>query len=381
MKIIFKIRKTLLMFRALLLGRFLRDKNLVVVVSAHNNFTGNCKYAVMAIQERFPEKKIIWFVENEAQELTLQNIAGVVTGIRLTMDYLTKISKAKYIITDGNFMGHWLANGAIQIDFWHGIPIKKIRYDALQKEPSFVRKFLRWINKNNFIQSGSSSYNTDFLCNTSRLPLNMGRVFGTPCIAPLVNEDIFNREIDSNKNLSLLKKRITTYDKVFLYAPTFRDSGADFLEKLQFDVKTIQSACEKKNILFLIKMHPLCSLKIDIKYPNIKILDTSYDATLCIALSDVVITDYSSMYHNALAGNKDIIIMHGDIEEYRKNNRDLYEEALNDVQGHIVNDFNDICDLIETGCEIKKVPQNIVDRYWDKAILSNPYKFLEVMKK
>ena len=73
------------------------------------------------------------------------------------------------------------------------------------------------------------------------------------------------------------------------------------------------------------------------------------------------------MYHNAVAGNKDII-MHGDIEEYRKNNCDVYAEALNDVQEHII---NDICDLIETGYEIKKVPQNIVYKYWDKAILSN----------
>ena len=52
------------------------------------------------------------------------------------------------------------------------------------------------------------------------------------------------------------------YDKVFLYAPTFNDRGAEFLEKLKFDVKEIQSAYEKNNILFLIKMHPLCSLKI-----------------------------------------------------------------------------------------------------------------------
>ena len=57
------------------------------------------------------------------------------------------------------------------------------------------------------------------------------------------------------------------YNKVFLYAPTFHDRGAEFLEKLKFDVEKIQFAYEKNNILFLIKMHPLCSLKKDKNIP------------------------------------------------------------------------------------------------------------------
>jgi len=72
--------KLLLQLKSFLFRYFVRDNNLIAVFSAHNNFTGNCKYAVMAIQKKFPEKRIIWFVANENEQKQLQKF-GVVTGI------------------------------------------------------------------------------------------------------------------------------------------------------------------------------------------------------------------------------------------------------------------------------------------------------------
>ena len=374
------MNKALLKLKAILFGRFFRDNNLVAVISSHNTFTGNCKYAAMEIQKRFPEKRIIWFVHNEQQQKEIEKQAGVETGIRLSNYYNNILSKAKYIISDNDFMGFFLANGAMQIDFWHGTPIKKIRYDQFDKKPSFRRKFMWWLNRKNWIQSGTSESDVKILCDAGRLPHYMGRVFGTPCIAPLVDKNILKGEINKDKKLKSLQSQIKKYSKVFLYVPTFRDSGADFLKDLKFNAEKLNDICKSKNILFLIKLHPVCNFDLNKQYNNIKTLDKFYDGTVCIGLSDVVVSDYSSMFHNALAGNKKIILMHGDMDEYRNNNRDIYDWALNDMQGHIINDFNDLCELIEKDKKIKRVPQKIIDKYWDKKILKNPYKFMEIIK-
>jgi len=208
----------------------------------------------------------------------------------------------------------------------------------------------------------------------------MGHILGTPCIAPLVDKDLFNFEIKKDKNLTALKKEIKKYNKVFLYAPTFRDSGSNFLKNLKFEIKKLNDICQKKSILFLIKMHPWCNLNLKGKHSNIIILDKTYDATICIGLSDIIISDYSSMFHNALAGNKKTILMHGDIDEYRNNNRDIYDWALDDLQGHIINDFNDLYDIIKNKTKIKPIPQKIIDKYWDNTILKEPFKFLRIFK-
>ena len=143
-----KIIKTILVLKSLFFGFILRNNNIVIIISAHDSYSGNCKYAVMALLKAYPKKQLYWFTRNEEQGKILQKqIPNLKTGIRLSAYYMWILSRAKYILTDGDMQGGFIANGAVQIDFCHGIAIKKAGYDNARKEPSVLKKLLYFINK------------------------------------------------------------------------------------------------------------------------------------------------------------------------------------------------------------------------------------------
>lgn len=366
--------------KSLFFGRYIRDDNLVIINSCFNNYVGNCRYAAMAIQKEFPKKKIVWIVKNYKQFTNITQNSSIYIVPKNTLKSMQMISKAKYILSDGGFCGHYMAHGAVQIDFWHGYPIKKIRYDANNFEPNIIRTLLWKLNSNNFIQSGGSNFTTTILCETYRLPEKMGHSLGQPCIAPLVDEKILKKEINEIPLLKNLYKEKKKYKKVFLYAPTYRDNGSNFLDSLNFDIQKLNNACVHSNTLFLIKMHPSCHLSFSKDFSHIKILNNHYDGAMTIALSDVVVTDYSSIYHYAMAGGKKIIMMHGDLEQYRIDNRDLYDWALDDFNENKINNFNDLCKIIEEETPLQKTSNSVINKYWDKGNLNNPYRFLKYLQ-
>ncbi|MGB1361129.1 MAG: CDP-glycerol glycerophosphotransferase family protein [Alphaproteobacteria bacterium] len=370
----------ILSFWAILFGRIFRNNDLVVVVNCHNNFTGNCKYAVMEIQKKFPNKKIVWGVETPQQQKSFKNNTNIKVYLISEINFKFYITFAKYVLSDGGFIGKLLVNGCTFVDFNHGINLKKIGYDALEEKMSIVKKIRNYFNRNNFIQSGGSLHDATVTANAWRLNSEMIKPLGTPSISPLVNKKVLQQEINKDQQLKKVQNETKKYTKTFLYAPTYRDSGSYFLKNLNFDIKKLNQICKNKNVLFLIKMHPLCSLNIKEQYGNVKILDKTYDGVLCVGLSDVIISDYSSMYHHGLVANKELILMHGDLNDYINNNRDIYTEELEKIKGHKINNFDDLCDMIDKNTKIRKAPEKTKDLYFDKANVENPYRFLKVFK-
>ncbi len=387
-KALYYVVRNLLFFKTVLFGKFTRDNNLVFVQSDLKGIVGNCKYAMMSIRKNYPEKKIYWLLKdtNSVYETELEK-HGVTAIIRPDIHHTLKsnfyhmylITKAKYILTDGNFAQNYLSSGAIQIDFWHGTPLKKIRYDREGYTLRIYYKLFWFINRNNFMHSGSSYSDAMFLAKAARLPKRMVRNLGTPCIAPLVDKDVYLKEVQQNQLLYDLHIENQKFDRVYLYAPTFRDDKSDFMAQLHFDIHKLESVCRTKNIRFLVKQHGSCHLKISIDSDYIKVLDSSYDGMMCIAMCDVLVNDYSSMYYYAVVARKKIILMHGDIEIYMQNSRDIYIERLRLMRGYTVQDFNELCCTIENDTPIPIVAQDIVDLYWDAKNLQNPYRFLEVI--
>ncbi len=154
--------------------------------------------------------------------------------------------------------------------------------------------------------------------------------------------------------------------KIFLYAPTFRGNGqssAHFpMEMLNLD--RVYEKLDDDSIL-LIKLHPFVKKRMHIpaeyqdkikdftKYPSINDL---------LFITDVLITDYSSVCFEYALLNKPMIFYCFDLEEYIET-RDFYIPYQDFTPGPIVRTCDDMIDKV---IELKDIEQVDYKKFTDK---------------
>lgn len=150
--------------------------------------------------------------------------------------------------------------------------------------------------------------------------------FGVPRNDLLIFNDI--RNIVEKKDVKSFINNFSEFDKVILYAPTFKKYNNDppfsFLE-LSF----IQEMCENMNYIFLFKKHIHDNRDFfngqPYEYNNIidvwKLI--SCDSTDLLPHIDILVTDFSSIYIDFVLSKKPILFYHNKLTEYLENEREL----------------------------------------------------------
>lgn len=234
--------------------------------------------------------------------------------------------RAKIIFTDSDLYD---VNPWLSFQFWkfniinlrHWEPIKKIWFDVFSNKISLSKKlYTSYMKKVIFTTTSSDStlktINTAFL-NTWK-------------ITWLARNDIFflkNLEIYNVKD----ELNICDNKKIILYTPTWRDNwGMKKPFTYNFLIQ-LNNFLEEENYILLLKTHHLWN-KIFWEYFNniIDISDSKIDIQEILKLTDILISDYSSIIIDFLLTDKPIIFYAYDIEEYISN-RELYYDFENIV--------------------------------------------------
>lgn len=140
--------------------------------------------------------------------------------------------------------------------------------------------------------------------------------------------------------------------KVILYAPTFRGFGKKRAKfKIEFDFNRIAKEISDEYIIAL-KLHPSVKssdIEIDPEVAH-KVVDISAysDANDILTLTDLLITDYSSIIFDYSLLNKPMLFFAYDLEEYRYD-RDFYYEYESFVPGPIAKTNDEIISIINRG--------------------------------
>lgn len=112
---------------------------------------------------------------------------------------------------------------------------------------------------------------------------------------------------------------------ILLYAPTFRDNQRTDVYNLDFD--SILSALAQRfghEWIILLRLHPnVKSYKIYCDRNRIINVSSYGDPQELIAISDALITDYSSIYHDFFITEKPVFVYTPDLTDYIKQNRHL----------------------------------------------------------
>jgi len=212
------------------------------------------------------------------------------------------------------------------VQTWHGTGIKgKIQLHGLDKIIS------KWIQKSYSVILASSELHKEIM--KKHFDTDNVVITGSPRNDLLINKTKWVDTIGLSK-----------YDKVFLYAPTFRDRlhqtpfNMDFLTELNDWLK-------KMNYVFVLKRHPN-----DKTFPlsiteNIIDISTHQDIQQVLPFVDVLITDYSSIITDFMLLERPVIIYPYDNEEY-ESVRPHYA-SLDTLPGPIVTNEKELFEMMK----------------------------------
>ncbi|WP_407451307.1 CDP-glycerol glycerophosphotransferase family protein [Fibrobacter sp.] len=357
-----------------------RDKHLWVTgkttswdyVNAPPAFFDNSKYFFLYIVNNTTEK-VYWLTssKNELEMLRKMDLPVVkypsIKGVILVLR--AKFSFHHY---GPNQIDPILQQGSIQLDFWHGTPLKKIRYDVVKKPIQNRNRHFEIMNKNGieYVFSTSRFLSQKILGRAFAVSQDKLINFGYPRMDIMRLTTKENIEFCKRYSPELLKYIgiAQKYKKVFLYMPTFRDDDPDYFKKANIDFDQMNKELKKINGVFFLKLHPLTRHSQIEEYDNIVQINNDTDIYPFLNHTDILITDYSSIYFDYLVLDKEIIFIPFDYKNYT-HHRELYFNYNEITPGVKYNSFSDFIkviskiDKLNYSNDRKKVRDLLIENY------------------
>ncbi len=204
--------------------------------------------------------------------------------------------------------------GQIYIQTWHGsLSMKKIEQEC---ENSLNKRYVMMAKNDSRLIDYYISSNRDM---SNFFVTNFWYDGGEVLEVGAPRNSVFFSSIDT---VAIKKKLNFDKKKIILYAPTFRKSKT--FEAYRLDYRNIIEACKSKfgeDWIVVVRLHPAIE-SVSNKFIEfnefIRNGSQIQDVQELLSVTDVLITDYSSIAFDYMLRKKPIFIFSLDIDEYRK---------------------------------------------------------------
>ena len=367
------------------------DDNLIIFGSTNGKaFMGNPKYIYNYLKQN-TNYKLIWFSKSKSliRELKLNGIKCV---YNFSIEAVRLLRKARAVFVSHGYediLPIKFSPRSVTIQTWHGGDIKIIgnhpyytKY-IYSKWTTLLRAKLRDHQMFDYLLSTSGSERPlEILSSALRFPKERILSFGYPR-----NDIFFALDLDLIKKLRDKYNISNNFKRIILYAPTYREV---FTTKDPFSSDAfikINHFCKKTNSIFLIKAHINESIIKLESLGNIHILNKDSDTQEILCITDILITDYSSIYHDFLLLNRPVLLYTYDYDEY-VSKRGIYYDKLEEIApGPILYTSDELLDALNNIDEIKKKYEkkseelrNYFNKYIDGKSTERLLKFLKLIK-
>ncbi|MCT2899272.1 CDP-glycerol glycerophosphotransferase family protein [Lentilactobacillus buchneri] len=314
------------------------DNTTIIFESFGGRQVSDSPYAIYKVfKTLYPGINMIWSIDRSQKKFCKENQIAYV--IRRTNKWVRVLEKSQFWISNARFPT-WVKkpNYVTYIQTWHGTPLKKLGLDienvsmpgttTVKYHKNFVREANRWdalVSPNDY---STQIFRSAFGFNNQILKIGYPR-----------NDELINTQPE---DIDAIKEQlgIPLDKKVVMYAPTYRDN--QFAEKgkytfeLPFDLDDFRKSFGDDTVLIL-RMHYLISNALDISdysdfvydysnYPNISDL---------YLVSDLLITDYSSVFFDYAYLKRPILFYPYDYHLYKEELRGFYLNYEKDLPGKI----------------------------------------------
>ena len=231
-------------------------------------------------------------------------------------DYSRVMETAKYLLTEVYFPEGWIRKpGQVCINIWHGTPLKKL---GLAKNSSNIHKDGN--TQKNFINADYLLYPNDYtrenmLASYKVADLMQGRaaMIGYPRTGGMIQA--------AHSDLTEVRKILAPHgEKIYVYMPTWKDYlKVDQVVDESKELLDYLDANLREDQILYVNLHHKVSDSLDYSgFKHIRKFPPLVDSYTLLAASDALITDYSSVFYDYLALQKQIVLYCADYELYRE---------------------------------------------------------------
>lgn len=335
-------------------------------------------YKYMKNNKQYSDYKFVWAFKEPDKYKYLEENNNTKVIRQGTKQYEQYMSKSKYWIFNYRAADHqYPRKDQIFVQCWHGTPLKRLGYDldnpdnVLNTKKEIRNKYRIDAKKFKYLLSPSKFATEKFIS-----AWNLKEIGKEDCIIEQGyprNDFLINHTKDDIQKIKD-KLKINTNRKIILYAPTWRDnqhqSGIGYTYKTQVDFDMLQRELGQDYII-LFRAHYLVANEFDLKKHEGFIYDVSNvdDINELYVISDILITDYSSVFFDYANLKRPIIYYMYDLEKYKDNMRGFYIN-LKELPGNIVKTEKELINEIENA----KVNFKYNDKYTE---FNNKYNYLD----
>ena len=309
------------------------NKNKVFFVATHDDSEeGNIGIVAATIREKMPDIKTCFLTKRD--------------GIRHPFSFfITKcyhMATAGTIFLDNVFMPMAytpISSKAKVVQLWHGTgSIKQFGLDSDSEE---VARVARKGNQRITHLIVNSELTKEQYAGAFAVPKERIHILGLPRTDLLLDEGkIIEKQKHFYEQYGELKNK-----SCILYAPTFRDNEVE-KPTISLDLEHLVSVMKPEEVL-LLRLHPhvaenFANEKLD-KFAGKIINMSDYSGvTTLLAVSDCLITDYSSIVFEYCLLDRPMVFYAYDYEEFQKEGRDFYVDYEKFVPGPVVKTQNEL---------------------------------------
>lgn len=342
------------------------NDHLVIYQSFHGKSYSDSPKAIYEQLNRMNSKyRGVWVLDNLYTEIP----AGTIVVKPFTLLYYYYMARSKYFINNGNFPDFYeKREGTVHVQTWHGTPLKKLGYDISSNSPSYlennspelIRRNKRW----DYLIA-PNAYTSEILKRAFGFEKKMLDV-GYP------RNDILYNELHTDTITHIKKKiGIDLNKKVILYAPTWRDNDfhnrqGNQVYELKFDLDNFKKRFSEEYIL-LLRLHYRDASRLNLSLEDSSIINVSLydDIQELYLISDVLITDYSSVMFDYTNLKRPMIFYCYDYLQYKTKMRGVYLNFASIAPGPIVFDEDQLFEAIEYSDSLMEIYHKEFDAFYN----------------
>ena len=340
------------------IGQKVDDKMVLLSTFDGKSYADSSKaiYLHMLNAEEYKDYKFIWSFKNPERYKELEENKNTKVVKKGSKEHEIYLLKSKYWIVNHRAADYQHPKkNQVYLQCWHGTPLKKLGFDlgktknALNTTNELKNKYQTEAKKFTYLVSPS-----EFATEKFTSCFNLRNLKKENCIIEEGyprNDFLYNYTED---DIQIIKQKLGIENinkKIILYAPTWRDNqhkaGVGYTYKTEVNFDMLREELGDDYII-LFRAHYFVANTFNFeKYKgfiyNVSDLD---DINELYVISDILITDYSSVFFDYANLKRPMIFYMYDLEEYQNNMRGFYID-LNELPGEVVKTEKELIKAIE----------------------------------
>lgn len=226
----------------------------------------------------------------------------------------------------------WLSRGAVKINLWSGVPLKKCEREIDTPGNRYYRLFHGSVPERLLLSAmmpwhairpdfviATSELTRQITCKSFDVPEEKVWITGYPRNDVLVSPDA-SAGNDIGHLPAPFAAAIAQQKEIFLYLPTYRDSGRDFID---IDWQALDELMGRSNAVFFFKFHPDHKGGFSGSSRHVVELPKAVDVYSLLRHTSALISDYSSIIFDYMLLGSPIVYYVPDLDEFAASSRSL----------------------------------------------------------